>query len=688
MKTATLSVSALVGGGSASSESAVDAYATRVLEASSPPEAFVDTSLGPYVTSVLRCTEIREKDEVTSLLDFDSLLELLEDQCNMEREAATEALKTIAHAIVTGKVPHDPSVVSPMRGLSAAAGGLYSIGGSSLDSFQSIQASLPSIQSQKLEQLAIDPYTPTAAGGPSPLKPDNLIPIDLLGVLDDPPPRQLQQTGQPMGSIAAVTPTTTNLHSPEHKAEEGKISNDEEAFPPLGASSNSNATTGKYSSSKKGRGKNKSSGKTKNSDKELAAALFRPSRLRQNSIEKEDSSPPLGSMGYPQSGQSMVMSGSTNSGRLPLHQENNFYFQQQCESCIEILLSMNSELSEEAATEACYMANADFNIAQFVVDSAMSAPPVCRHMLHDGCYRSDCQFSHDVEGHTCLFWLRGRCSKSTCKFLHGFNRKALDCLPAPTTDAVPPSSNPASISSPPGYNNGYNAGGGYSSSENSGFGGFSLSSASPAPTSKGQFASSWQTPSLVDPANSLSKGTPSSSPKNGANAFSFANIASKGYEKNKFASNSASPGTSLLSATLASSTGNNNSIPTVRIPQDLWNPHENRDSTVFYISDPMERYRQVSAATANKRRDVIDLHFQSTKTFGVVLEQVLPSRLSQQSEVWIVTGTGHHVGTKTHQKGGGALEKSVVHWLQEEGYHFARGKDRNGLGGAILVKRE
>ena len=84
---------------------------------------------------------------------------------------------------------------------------------------------------------------------------------------------------------------------------------------------------------------------------------------------------------------------------------------------------------------------------------------------------------------------------------------------------------------------------------------------------------------------------------------------------------------------------------------------------------------------------MIDLHFQSIKTFPVVLSEVLPDKLVKFSQVWIVTGTGHHVGNKTHQKGGGALENAVVEWLQHEGYGFKRGKDRNGQGGAILVER-
>lgn len=658
---------------SAAVESAVDAYATRVLQASCPPETYVDTSLGPYVTSVLRCTEIRSKDQVTTLAEFDSLLELLEDQCNLSQDVATDALKTIAHAVVTGVVPQDSSVPN-CSSINATSRGLYSFGGAnSLDSFQSMEAALPSTQgSRKIEQIPIDPYTPNSAGGPSPLKPDNLIPVDLLGFLDDPSSHQMKQWYSadggatpakmqperqvPAGSIPAYSAELVTT-------QERMISADEEAFPPLGASSASNSTS--KHASKKGR-KSKGSSKTKSSDKELAAALFRPSRPRQNSIEKADSSPLLSSLSQPRA--------SIAETQQP--QQHDKFFQQQWDSCVEILLSMNADLSEEAAAEAGLLANTDINIAQYIVDSAMSAPPVCRHMLHDGCYRSDCQFSHDVEGHTCLFWMRGRCTKPTsCKFLHGFHPKLIEGIQSQAAPVAPPGRSipvPIVSSTPPGYpSTQYSAPIGYTSPD-AGFAGFSSPGSSIFIGNSGM-ASSWSAPGLVDRA-SLSTSLPSGA----SGATSFANIASRGYDKNKFVAQSGGNNDSTTSAA---------NIPTVRIPQDLWNPHENRDSSAFFIADPLDRYRQVSMATSKEHSsDVIDLHFQSTKTFGVVLEQILPQKLAQSSDgVWVVTGTGHHVGSKTHQKGGGALQESVIHWLQENGYKFAKGKDRNGLGGAVFV---
>jgi hypothetical protein len=477
----------------------------------------------------------------------------------------------------------------------------------------------------------IDPYTPTSAGGPSPLKPDNLIPVDLLGALDDPSPHF---------SRHGIRPSLFQ-EPPQKQVVEEK----DEAFPPLGAA---------VSAPSKKSGRGKKNGSKAHSDKELAASLFRPARPRQNSITEENT---------PQTKPTIPSTNHTMSA------SSNRYFQQQWDSCVEILLSMNVELSEEAAAEAGLMANTDFNVAQYVVDAAMTAPPVCRHMLHDGCYRSDCQFSHDVEGHTCLFWLRGRCGKgTTCKFLHGFNEKLMEGMalhtvaPSGSSDPVPIAANGASGLSNP-----------FSSQSADGFGGYS------APSrgfdiqgyENSRLGSSWQSPSLMQ---SSASGSYSSGDSRSGVPFSFANIASRGYEKTHF---SAGPDSGNASSALL--------IPTVRIPQDLWNPHENRDASVFHITDPIERYEKVSASV--KRRDVIDLHFQSTKTFGVVLSAILPAKLAEVGEVWIVTGTGHHVGNKTHQKGGGALERVVIQWLGEEGYNFSKGRDRNGVGGVVLVKR-
>ena len=88
---------------------------------------------------------------------------------------------------------------------------------------------------------------------------------------------------------------------------------------------------------------------------------------------------------------------------------------------IEYLQSINVELGYEAGGASLQLAGGDPQLAQHIIQSAFSAPPVCRHLLAGGCYRSDCTFSHEVEEHTCLFWLRGVCAKvGDCAFYHGF----------------------------------------------------------------------------------------------------------------------------------------------------------------------------------------------------------------------------------------------------------------------------
>jgi hypothetical protein len=752
------------------SDAAIDSYASKVLKRESPPDAVIDPSVGPYVTSLLRCADLHDVKNLSSLEEYESLLELLEDQCNIEATVATNALQVIAEAVVNKILPlSEISTGNSKRSSIIMNLGLYTGGESSLDSFQSMREGLPN--DGAVPSIAIDPYTPTAAGGPSPLKPDNLILGDLLGALDNPSPNlhrfMINSTGgnhsttvgnyapqqQQQHLTAGIRPQVFQFHStpprppmphpqrPLHQQTHTQqhhhlmssptpmaatavssslysvISNNSTTtpdandfspldkaneFPPLGTSAEKPKKAKSGSAKKTASSTNGSSSlkgtpqRTSLSDKELAAALFRPARPRQNSIESEQDATSGGSsssaqqMQHRSRGSSLgsyhAVSGMTYSQEQQQDEDNgkgvtpasdllasgggatdmaanDYYFQQQqLGSCVEILLSMNQELAEEAATVASLMAQLDLNVAQYIVDAAMTAPPICRHMLQEGCYRSDCQFSHDVDGHSCLFWIRGRCGKgASCKFLHGFNEKLLDGIsfdPSPntvsSTTAIRMDNQTQDMY--PGYN-------GYPSY-------FQTSTVGDAPGSaySSQMAPpSWQSPSLAD-------SSASNSHSSGDASFSFANVASKGYDKNKF-SDSSFPPPSYSTST----------VPTVRIPQDLWNPHENRDAAVFHIPDPLERYQQVAATV--RRKDVIDLHFQSTKTFAVVLSSILPTKLREVEEVWIVTGTGHHVGSKTHQKGGGALERAVVQWLTEEGYNFLQGKDRNGLGGALLVKR-
>ena len=102
-------------------------------------------------------------------------------------------------------------------------------------------------------------------------------------------------------------------------------------------------------------------------------------------------------------------------------------FQEQLDSAVQILLAMNYDVCEEAAHEAALVSKADVDVAQHVINEAV-APPVCRHLMNRGCYRSDCHYSHDVDGQTCLFYLRRRCNANrkgeACRFMHGFSEKS------------------------------------------------------------------------------------------------------------------------------------------------------------------------------------------------------------------------------------------------------------------------
>ena len=510
----------------------------------------------------------------------------------------------------------------------------------------------------------------------TPLKPDRLIPEDLLGFINDPLTPSIhkstlsltnaEEKSMPSPIVAKIETSSkvaNNKHEEvpkEEKVEKIEIKENSlksntveiETVDPTPAQAQANANA-------KGNKKKKN----KRKDMDLAAQLF--SRPRSRSIHDiVEKSPKLKPMTCP--------SADGKYGDL-----------------VQILMAMNLDICEEAAYEALLVSNADVNVAQHVIDGALSAPPVCRHMLHGGCYRSDCQFSHDVDGHTCLFWLKGRCGKrDTCKFMHGFSEKLLEGInveelttpqPSPslgikTTNLVEHNiktqfSFPTSTSSAarclllPSSLKGNES---------------SKSAARPHANEKQSTtpppASEINTKQIT--ARERSQSLPNAT-------FSFASIASKGYsEKSSFGSKNGTTGNNSINSQNASNSQKEAKI--VRIPQNLWNPFYNRSSNAFHISDPLCRYKEVSSST--KRNDVIDLHFQSIKTFPVVLSTVLPEKLRDQHEVWIVTGSGHHVNSNSHQKNGGVLENAVIGWLVSNEYTFFKGRDKNGYGGACLVR--
>jgi Smr domain len=590
----------------------MDAYVQRVLEQASSEAAVdgencvIDDSLGPYVTSCLRNSNAVAVADVTAIPDFESLCELLQEHCRIEEDAAANILKRIADAVFSDRVPIDVS---------------------SLDETDFRSLTLSTVQDdQELQQQPHAVLSPLAA--------DNLLPVDLLEEDDD------EGDDQVLQGTAASSPPGDNA-----------------AFPPLGAQSESSKTSTKKTKIHPPKSHHHHHSKLEKSAAadELAAALFRPSRSRQSSID--ESSPNLHAV-------TATLQPPSIPEQPPMHynpySNKNEEQQRQLDNVAEILLTMNNDLSEDAAFAAALLAGADMNIAQYIIEQAAAQLPVCRHLLADGCYRADCAFSHDIDSHTCLFWLRTRCGKgSQCRFLHGFAEKLLENLPEDLYTAYNDTTSNAD-NYYGGQQHQHEPSAGYHDPQHQ--------------QQYGDYSSTYGAYGNAAPANS--SWIPSPPPSSN----SFANIASQGYNTRQSFGNDT--GTRPAQTTTAT-------IPVASIPQDLWNPHENRDAAAFYIADPLERYYAVTAAIGVPRDDVIDLHFQSLKTFRAVLETVLPTKLQTQPQVWIITGTGHHVGSRTHQKGGGALEAAVLEYLTTNTeYAVSRGRDRNGQGGAVLVQKQ
>ena len=131
----------------------------------------------------------------------------------------------------------------------------------------------------------------------TPLKPDRLIPVDLLGEIDHP------------------TLTDNDNDNDNHRFNDLFVWVDKED----------------------------QSAQKEEKAKDLAAALFRPSRPRANSVA---------CIAEPQK----------------LHVKNdNRADEAQINSTVSLLLTMNYDLSEEAASEAAMVSHADVNLAQHVI---------------------------------------------------------------------------------------------------------------------------------------------------------------------------------------------------------------------------------------------------------------------------------------------------------------------------------
>jgi DNA-nicking Smr family endonuclease len=582
-------------------EAAVDAYAMKVLEDASPPDVAVDAEyLGSYITGVLRAEEV-SASHLEQLPDYDNVLELLQEHCSMTRADAAVALHKIAQAVDTGIVPrYSCKVGSPPLGpfgSHSSSSGMTALQLlESVNVEEAVEKSHNSSAEFTLRQVLVDTNAQTlstrspnvistASSLISPVQPDNLIPFDLLGAIDD-------EDSPPMEPSAATV---------------GPL---EDEFPSLAVAANSKVSK-------------KASRSSKKVSPNLQPAQPTPHQPYFYTLD---------------------------SGAGSDHEDPATMLQMAC----DYLQQVNPDMGSDAIFHAATMAESNVGVAQYLMECAMTAPPVCRHLLNAGCYRSDCQFSHDLEGHTCVFWVRGRCTKgAACPFLHGFNEKWMLQLEEQHHQQQAEMEQQA----------------------------YQLQQEQEYP----YYHDGWEHESQQQQQHATdTTGT-------------FANIASQGYNDQTCFQ----PVRSLddNNQYIEESKFAIGSVPTMQIPQNVWNPHERRDASAFHIADPMERYREVSrlhlesgsgrnsSATSYNRTDVIDLHFQSTKTYAIVLEQVLPEMLAVEPQgVWIVTGTGHHVGSKTHQKGGGILETAVMGWLTEHGYDFWKGKDRNGHGGALFVK--
>lgn len=156
---------------------------------------------------------------------------------------------------------------------------------------------------------------------------------------------------------------------------------------------------------------------------------------------------------------------------------------------------------------------------------------------------------------------------------------------------------------------------------------------------------------------------------------------------------------------------------TVSMPEEAWLP-DTANSDFFHIyPDPIERFMAVNerhksvlanrtiprtfpnsgggdgGISRSKRGGsgvaLIDMHFQSAKTAEAVLDKFLTLALINHAECWIVTGSGHHVGSG-HQKREerGVLFNVVRRYLDTNADTLEHriGKDGSGNRGAFVVR--
>jgi hypothetical protein len=150
------------------------------------------------------------------------------------------------------------------------------------------------------------------------------------------------------------------------------------------------------------------------------------------------------------------------------------------------------------------------------------------------------------------------------------------------------------------------------------------------------------------------------------------------------------------------------------MPTELWLPDTSHSNYFHMYPDPMDRFiavnrhhttvlkhRKIPLTLSRNEDDItenanavtlLDVHFQSLHTVTIVLDHFLPPALSSHAEVWIVTGSGHHVGGgqggHNHQRReeGGVLFQAVRRYLTEWDMAFWIGKDGVGNFGSFLVR--
>mmetsp|Transcript_19767 Transcript_19767/g.46415 ORF Transcript_19767/g.46415 Transcript_19767/m.46415 type:complete len:512 (+) Transcript_19767:301-1836(+) len=168
-----------------------------------------------------------------------------------------------------------------------------------------------------------------------------------------------------------------------------------------------------------------------------------------------------------------------------------------------------------------------------------------------------------------------------------------------------------------------------------------------------------------------------------------------------------------------SSCGKEKRKKAVVIPKECWLPSTANSDFFHSYPDPIERFVAVNAhhktylegvtiplsfnnhtdASTRRRKGgrvtLLDVHFQSANAINFVLDKFLHPALHKFDEVWIITGSGSHVGVG-HQKreSGGVLYNAVQRYLaqqeRDDSIEFRVGRYPAGgarSGGAFLVRR-